>query len=165
MMTEIYICFGRIWLAALIAFVASGACDSELPFSRASQAAILTEKQGREPLQRRAATDEEVMHLAAAAEKLRAGMVLLIAPDGESSATGFVISRKHRLVVTAGHVADDILVDRVSVGRWKIFRDGTISTLLRRPCMVSSASRAHSERLCAFAVAITPRRPSRIRAL
>ena len=103
------------------------------------------------------------MHLAAAAEKLRAGMVLL--DRGGRRIVGHRLchikktsSRGHRRPRCGRHFGGQSFGRKVEdLSRWHH------STLLRRPCMVSSASRAHSERLCAFAVAITPRRPSRIR--
>ena len=50
--------------------------------------------------------------LRAVAGGLRAGMVKLVLRDGSSQGSGFVISRKHRLVATAGHVADSFFSNR-----------------------------------------------------
>ena len=59
--------------------------------------------------------------LRVAAGRSNAGIVLLRAGDG-SFGTGFVISRKRRLVVTAGHVADSLLRD----ARCRAFPNGAL---------------------------------------
>jgi hypothetical protein len=46
--------------------------------------------------------------------------VVLIAIPDETQATGFVVSREHRLVVTAAHVADDFL----TTDRARVYRGG-----------------------------------------
>jgi tetratricopeptide (TPR) repeat protein len=57
-------------------------------------------------LQTQTAAAVEMREWAKIAEKLEPGMVLLATHDGFG--TGFVISKEHRLVVTAAHIADNI---------------------------------------------------------
>ena len=102
-----------------------GAINCDRLFVIATQPAISNEIYGERSQEIRAGTTEDIRHLRSAAEKLRPGAVLLMAPNGFMG-TGFVVSKKNRLLVTAGHLADDLWTDGVWDGNnWKAFLDGT----------------------------------------
>jgi len=65
---------------------------------------------------------DDVLRLQGAGERLRAGMVLLAGPT-DFVGTGFIISRKRRLIATAGHVADNHSKGALMIG----VREGTRS--------------------------------------
>jgi hypothetical protein len=112
----------RGFITSTAIFVA-GSADCYCSFPSASQTEASTQKPGDRLVQPQAPTSKEEAQLEAVAKKLRPGMMSLVTRDGFVG-NGFVISRKHRLVVTAGHVADELFGD----GSAKAFCNGTVQS-------------------------------------